>query len=216
MEATQPTDDATIVSRCISGDRSAWGVLYQRWSRHLALTVRQTLRTYHVRWSGEAIEDHVAVLFIKLLDQHCHKLRSWRGDASLKTWLRVFAANATIDALRSSRGKHTTPLDELDEELGTTQPPDSSRIDAARQLRRLLAEREALNAEDALIFDRYLLNTEPAGEVARALGINHGALYTRTSRLRTRLREAIELEAHAAPDTDIAERATPRREREAG
>lgn len=216
MKTTQPGDDAKLVERCISGDRSAWGTLYQQWSRHLTLTVRQTLRTYNVRWACDAVEDHVASLFIKLLDQHCRKLRSWRGDASLKTWLRVFAANATIDVLRSSKNLATTPFEELDDEIGNTLPLDSNRIDATRQLRFLFAEREQLNAEDTLLFDRYLLNTEPAAEVAQALGINHGALYTRTSRLRSRLRNAIESNIHPSASADPEGHRTPRREQEAG
>lgn len=92
--------DPEILCRARRGDRNAHDAIYQRYAR--------ACYTLAMRILGQpaAAEDVVQDVFLRVMD----RLSGFRGEAPFGAWLKRMTANATIDALRSSR--RVQPLEE--------------------------------------------------------------------------------------------------------
>jgi RNA polymerase sigma-70 factor, ECF subfamily len=107
-------------------------------------------------------------------------LRSFRGDASLETWLYRIVYNACIDELR--RRKHDErPLEEWD---AGERDDAEQRLDLAAALAALPAELRAV----VLLVDAEGLSY---AETAHVLGTAPGTVASRLNRARTSLRAAL-------------------------
>lgn len=67
------------------------------------------------------MEDLVQSFFARLSEDNYRRLRSWRGDATLKTWLIAVAKNFAIDWLRRQR-----PVGVFDEQNCPNRPADTT------------------------------------------------------------------------------------------
>jgi len=151
----------------------------------------------HCRTSDEA-EDAVQDA---LLTAATH-LDEFRGEGSLEGWLVRIVASA---CRRMSRGRKNDPrLHDADADLELADPSGSPEGAAARVELGELLERAllSLDPEDRLI----VLLSEVEGfrsfEVAERVGLSDGAVRTRLSRLRARLREALR-PVLGTPDGDL-------------
>jgi RNA polymerase sigma-70 factor (ECF subfamily) len=94
--------DADLIARHASGDADAFGVLV---ARHRDRAWAVALRTMG---NPEDAADAVQDAFVKAY----RTLGSFRGDAQFTTWLHRIVVNACLDALRRSRVRPTSPLDD--------------------------------------------------------------------------------------------------------
>lgn len=84
-------DDATLARRALAGDDRAYGELVRR---HQAVALRVAAG---ICGSSEEARDIVQDAFVK---GH-RSLRSWRGDAPLRSWLLRIVANEARNAVRA-------------------------------------------------------------------------------------------------------------------
>jgi RNA polymerase sigma-70 factor (ECF subfamily) len=169
--------DAELVARCQAGDTEAFEGLYRRHAaRVYALTCRMA-------GSPDEGEDLLQEIFL----QAYRKLGSFKGDASLGTWLYRLAINHCLDFVRSRQGRNRKLTDALDD--GTIEPavpPDAPvvRIDLERAVQSLPNGcREAFVLHDVEGFDHK--------EVGRMLGIAEGTSKSQVFKARMRLREQL-------------------------
>jgi RNA polymerase sigma-70 factor (ECF subfamily) len=116
------------------------------------------------------------------------RLDSFRGDGSLEGWLVRIVASA---CRRMSRGQKNDPaLHDGDAELATTTTPeaDAARNELGDALARALLE---LDPEDRLVVLLSEADGFDAPEIARRIGSSPGAVRTRLTRLRQRLRASL-------------------------
>ena len=122
--------DAELIARCRAGDGDAFEALYREHSPRLyALARRMT-------GSEAESEDLLQEIFLQV---H-RKLDSYRGDASLGTWLYRLAIRQCLDFLRSRHGRMRTASGSFDEEsasLPSTRETPGAKIDIERALARL-------------------------------------------------------------------------------
>jgi RNA polymerase sigma-70 factor (ECF subfamily) len=119
--------------------------------------------------------------------QAYRKLGSFKGDATLGTWLYRLAINHCLDFVRSRQGKNRKLTDALDDGIiEPAVPPDTpvTRIDLERAVQSLPDGcREAFVLHDVEGFDHK--------EVGRMLGIAEGTSKSQVFKARMRLREQL-------------------------
>ncbi len=167
--------EADLVARCRAGDMDAFEALYrQHAGRIYSLTCRMAGSTTE----GEDLLQEI------FLQAHV-KLRSFKGDAAIGTWLYRLALNHCLDFVRSRRAKASKLTDTLDAD-GAVEPvapreTPVARLDLERAIEKLPAgSREAFVLHDVEGFDHK--------EVASMLGIAEGTSKSQVFKARMKLR----------------------------
>ncbi len=162
-----------LVGRCQAGDVDAFAELYALHSSRIF--------TLAARMSGstETGEDLLQEIFL----QAYRKIRSFKGDAAIGTWLYRMALNHCLDFVRSRQArmdKATEPLDS-DGPTSTTRDSPIERIDLERAVQQLPAGcREAFVLHDIEGYEHK--------EIAQMLGIAEGTSKSQVFKARTKLR----------------------------
>ncbi len=174
-EATVKTADVDLVERCRAGDVDAFAALYREQAPRLFALTRR------MGGSAEEGEDLLQEIFL----QAYRKLDSFKGDASIGTWLYRLALNHCLDYVRGRRARMDKITETLDSE--TAQEPVArrdmpiARIDLDRAIERLPEGcREAFVLHDVEGFDHR--------EVGRMLGIAEGTSKSQVFKARMKLR----------------------------
>ena len=169
------TADVDLVERCRAGDVDAFAALYREQAPRLFALTRR------MGGSPEEGEDLLQEVFL----QAFRKLDSFKGDASIGTWLYRLALNHCLDFVRGRRAKMDKITDTLDAE--TSHEPVArrdtpiARIDLDRAIERLPDGcREAFVLHDVEGFDHK--------EVGRMLGIAEGTSKSQVFKARMKLR----------------------------
>lgn len=201
--STQPqqilvfTEDLALVQRCIDRDPAAFLRFVELAEPVILHAILATLRRCGQRPERFEVGDLQADLLVSLVQQDFARLRRYAGRCGLPHWLKVVAANHTLDRLRRQRAVVSLE-DEAPEarritgELASPAPaPD--RVAAARQeLSRLQAALRTLPQEDQRFVELHYIEGLGLPEVAEAMGASVDAIYARSSRLRQRLRRAMQ------------------------
>jgi len=175
-EATVRPDERSLLSRAQSGDADAFISLLEPYDRGLrALAFRLLAET-------EAMDEVLQTAYANAF----RGIRSFRGRATVATWLYRIAYNACLDELRRrARTPEAVPF--TDEAPGFA--PDlaaevSTRLDLAVALRALPVELRA----PVLLVDGEGFSYP---EAAAVLGLPEGTVASRLHRARTALRAAL-------------------------
>jgi len=168
---------ADLVVRCQAGDVEAFGELYRHHSpRIFALVCRMS-------GSTETGEDLLQEIFL----QAHRKIRSFKGDSSVGTWLYRLAINHCLDFVRSRQARMDKTTDSLDDDMA---PPAArretpvERIDLERAIQQLPAGcREAFVLHDVEGYEHR--------EIARMLGIAEGTSKSQVFKARMKLRAVL-------------------------
>ncbi len=174
-QTTANVGEASLVARCQAGDVDAFEALYkQHAGRIFSLASRMA-------GSADEGEDLLQEIFL----QAYRKLGSFKGQASVGTWLYRLAVNHCLDFVRSRRARMGKLTDALDAEgaIEPTAPRETptERLDLERALERLPDGcREAFVLHDVEGFDHK--------EVAGLLGIAEGTSKSQVFKARAKLR----------------------------
>jgi RNA polymerase sigma-70 factor (ECF subfamily) len=167
--------ETKLVARCRAGDVDAFETLYkQHGARIYSLASRMA-------GSPEEGEDLLQEIFL----QAYRKLDSFKGDASIGTWLYRLALNHCLDFVRSRRARMGKLTDTLDadasiEPMALRETP-VARIDLQRAIEQLPQGcREAFVLHDVEGYDHK--------EVAGMLGIAEGTSKSQVFKARMKLR----------------------------
>jgi len=164
-----------LVARCQAGDVEAFETIYrQHASRLYTLACRMA-------GSPEDGEDLLQEIFL----QAYRKLGSFKGDATLGTWLYRLALNHCLDYVRSRRAKMNRLTSAIEGEIAcepaARRETPIARLDLERAVERLPEGcREAFVLHDVEGFDHK--------EVGRLLGIAEGTSKSQVFKARMKLR----------------------------
>jgi RNA polymerase sigma-70 factor, ECF subfamily len=184
--------DADLVALARRGEGAAFAVIMQRYNRRLYRAARSIVRD-----DAEA-EDVLQEAYMRAFTA----LGTFRGEASLSTWLTRIVLNEALGRLR--RQRPTEDLDVLDREVqsgetgvimfpGVSSVPDPESAAARAEVRRLL-EGAVDELPDAfrLVFVMRDVEGLSIEETATHLGIRAETVKTRLHRARKLLREALD------------------------
>ena len=168
-------DPVELAARCQAGDVDAFAMLYELYGARLF--------TLACRMAGSREEGEDLLQEIFLLAYR--KLRGFRGESTLGTWLYRLALNQCLDFVRSRRAKMDRATDALEDrasfELQGPRETPIARIDLERALEQLPAGcREAFVLHDIEGYGHK--------EVAAMLGIAEGTSKSQVFKARMKLR----------------------------
>jgi RNA polymerase sigma factor (sigma-70 family) len=178
--------DDELVALARGGDEQAFAELYQRYFQGL---YDFTLRMVRDR---EAAADVVQATFVRAWTAS----RGDKGVEHVKAWLYAVARNLSIDELRR-RQRLASPRSEDDEDpiytiVDERRLSDPSIAAHDHELVDMVWESAAaLSPQEYSLLDMHLRQGLDADELADSLGVAKGAIYTRLTRLRDSLDEAV-------------------------
>ncbi|NRQ48300.1 RNA polymerase sigma factor [Aeromicrobium stalagmiti] len=175
IQDSPPTGDRELLNRAASGDRGAFGQLYDR---HVRPVYWQAFAV--VRDAAEA-EDVTQDVFVTTWS----KIRTITVvDESVLPWLLVTARFTALNARR--RGQRTA-FRELDPDVSAG-PTVEDEIEAGLVRAEIDKATAALTPVDRRLYELCVAGDHTYEMAARELGVSHAAVRNRISRLRTRLR----------------------------
>ena len=190
-------DDASVVRRVLTGDRTAFALLMRRFNRRLYRLARAIVGD-----DAEA-EDALQEAYLKAY----RALSQFRGDSSVATWLSRLVVNECLGRLRrKARRENVIPMtpSPADGELEAVPSDEVGAPDAAAdraQMKVILERRiDALPEAFRAVFVLRSVEELSVEETADCLGIPAETVRSRHFRAKSLLREAL------AREIDIAER----------
>src|SRR5919204_3941386 len=177
LEALTPVPD--VIERARSGDRSAFGELYDQ---HVDAVYRYVL--YRVREPSDA-EDLTSEVFTRAF-ANIHRYR-WQGKSFL-AWLYTIARNAVTDRRRRDR-----PTVDLDNAYGVAEdgPTAHERAVHGEAVDALRGAVKHLTAEQQEVIVLRFVENLSSRQVAKVLGKNEGAIRALQFRALGRLRKLL-------------------------
>ena len=172
--------DLTLATRCADGDPAGFEELYRLHAPRLfGLACRMVGRT--------DAEDLLQEIF---LSAH-RKVRLYKGESALGTWLFRLATNLCLDHLRSRANRSAQVTDSIDTE--DARPPEGGSGPILGVLDRLDLERALADLPDGCreVFVLYDVEGFEHREVGAMLGISEGTSKSQLHKARMRLRERL-------------------------
>ncbi|MBN1842464.1 MAG: sigma-70 family RNA polymerase sigma factor [Deltaproteobacteria bacterium] len=191
-------EDHRLLFKCLSGDRTASETLVRRFSELVYGSVQYTLMAKDVSFNRQDLEDLHNTVFLRLFEQGCKKLRQYQGKngCSLASWIRVIAVRTVLDHLRKNGvdamvwQKKRIPLEELPE-LKADDIEFKAQYEKAEQGRLLRVGVQRLPPRDRLFMKLHFDHGLSAAEVAEAMQLSIGNVYTIKHRVIQRLKSHV-------------------------
>jgi RNA polymerase sigma-70 factor, ECF subfamily len=185
-------DDTIFIDRLRAGEESAFNTLVERYSTDIYAVL------YRLTQDAEEAADLTQDTFLRAV----RSIKSFRGDAELKTWLIRIAINESRNRFRWWNRRRRSSTVSLDAVLGETTltvgdtiadlslSPEDAALGREREtaLQTAIAEMGSIYREAIILCDIEGLSYE---ETAIALGTNIGTVKSRISRGREELRRRL-------------------------
>ena len=167
-----------LIERVLAGDASAERALYDA---HVERVYRLCYRI--ANGDRELAQDFAQEAFVRAFD----RLRDFRGDAALATWLHSIAVSVSLNGMRKVKRWH-----ERETELDDATPVPAVRRESEPDLKsRLRGAIDALPEPYRVVFVMYDVEGYTHEEIGAVLSIPSGTSKARLSRARARLRESL-------------------------
>ena len=176
--------DAALVAACTTGDPGALGALFDRYAADVYRFLGR-LRGADAR----DVDDLLQVTFLEA----GRVAGSFRGGASVRTWIFAIAANVVRHHARGE-GRRRTVMDSFSALPQTRVESPADAAERRQLIERLAGALDDLDEDLRVAFVMCDLEEIPGVEAARALGLRPGTMWRRLHDARRRLRHAIEKE----------------------
>ena len=170
-------EERELISRVLAGDPSAERALYDA---HVDRVFRLA---YRMAGDMDRAQDYTQETFIRAFS----RLQTFRGDASLSTWLGSIAISVTLNGLRKVRRQN-----EREVRLDDFTPAGHTRREAEPDLKtRLNQAIDDLPEGYRAVFVMHDVEGYTHEEIGASLGVHPGTSKAQLFRARARLREAL-------------------------
>jgi len=174
----EPPTDAALTAAYGGGDERAAAELVRRHAPALGRFL------YSSGASPDDLEDLVQETFFRAF----RALASWRGDASMRSWLFTIAGNLLRDEFRKRKGRHTLSLEDRDLPDRADPHADFAATEAEERVREGLTRLPRLQRE---VFLLRVQEGSDYAEIAAALGTTPGAARVHYHHAVKRLKELL-------------------------
>lgn len=171
-----------VIERARNGDRAAVEEIYDRYSRYLSATCARFLP------DQRDLKDVLQECFVKIftsLDRF-----DYRGDGSLKAWMRQIVVNESLKTIRRRRKSVPIVFEERIQDVAeeeVIEPPDVEKVPAAA-IQKMIQE---LPDGYRAVFNLYAMEDKSHKEIAAALGISENTSASQLHRARAILARKI-------------------------
>ena len=174
-----------LISACIAGEPDAWVALKQRYQRLIRATVARTSAV-----DEATVDDLEALMYQKLLEDRCRRLRNWRGRARFSTYLVQVTRNLVLDWVDTQkRTLSTVPMD--DRMDAPTESADLAGQEETQLHAGLLHEAILALPEKQAVIMRLRIEGKSLRDIAHLLKRPVGTVSVENSRAMERLRTAL-------------------------
>lgn len=170
-------DERRLIARVLDGDPVAERELYDT---HVDRVYRLA---YRMAGDADLAQEFTQETFIRAFD----RLKQFRGEAALSTWLHSIAVSVIYNGMRKVRRIHARHVD-LDDTADVGQNPVGAEPDLRE---RLAAAIDELPWGYRTVFVMHDIEGYKHEEIAAALGVQVGTSKAQLSRARAKLREAL-------------------------
>ncbi|MFX0200119.1 MAG: RNA polymerase sigma factor [Candidatus Hodarchaeota archaeon] len=172
-----------LLRRCIRGDKQAWDLFVQKYSKLIWFALWQTVKGKNPPIQPEVIEDLHQDVFVSLKQDDCKKLRQFKGKngCTLGGWISMIAARKAIDYLRKERP--TVSLEEISGNCENTIQSSDEELSPEEILLKLeeleiVAEViRKLPPRDQLFIEFHYRRELPTQEIGQIMKLNPNAVY---------------------------------------
>jgi RNA polymerase sigma-70 factor, ECF subfamily len=170
-------DDRILIARALAGDPSAERALYDA---HVDRVYRLA---YRLAGDSDRAQDYTQETFIRGFA----RLRDFRGEAALSTWLCAIAMSVALNGMRRTRRQAAREV-LLDETLTVAAPEREADPDLKARMAQAI---DGLPEGYRTVFLMHDVEGFTHDEIARSLGMQPGTSKARLFRARAKLRTAL-------------------------
>jgi RNA polymerase sigma factor (sigma-70 family) len=145
---------------------------------------------YRGRIYQDELEDFSQQIILKLIEDNCRRLHSFKRRSSSKTWLQRVVENHIYSCLY--RRKQAASLDVVDQGSLVYSPPQNRDIYATEQRRLLSRAIGRLNEQERLLYQLCFVFEQDARKVATVFKINVKNVYKRKESLVLKLTRLVQ------------------------
>jgi RNA polymerase sigma-70 factor (ECF subfamily) len=194
-----------LVCALLRHEAPAWREFHARYDRLIFSRIRDVLRRFGRHLDSDAVREVHATLLLSLHENGMHKLRVFdpKRGRNLSSWIGRLATNCAIDYGRKQRRRrqlfpasvfatphgapHTSSLD-----LPSSSADPHRALVGHRQLALVQEAIAGLSARDRQMLTLDLEEGLAAEQIAARMGIAVKTVYTKTHKIRAKLRSALE------------------------
>lgn len=174
-------DDTTLITASLTGDKTAFSEIVNRYSNMVARTVKGMIG------DNASAEDVGQEVFIKLY----YSLKHFRGDSKLSTYIHRIAVNLTLNELKKNKRVNSSTADSDLDSLKEMQVSGDDQI--ARNETKELVDKalQLLEPKYRSVIVMRMLQGYDTKETAEALGLPIGTVLSRLSRAQEQMRRIL-------------------------
>lgn len=186
--ALTPVDKA-LLQRCLNHAPGAWNEFVDRFLGLIYHVVQHTAYQRSIPLRPEDAEDFVAEVLLQIVANDYAVLRSFRGNASLSTYLTVIARRICVHELTrraaadDGQKRAARPVEEVEEPRG-----QRLGLERLEEVERLLGR---LSSRDREVVRLHYLEGRSYEEISTQLGIPVNSIGPILARARKKLRESV-------------------------
>lgn len=181
-------EDKALIEACTNGDSRGWRDFMAKYETLIEATALGFMRQAHLK--SYETTDLMGMVYEKLLEDNCRRLRAWRGRAKLSTYLVQISRNVLIDkVVRGEKVRVRTSLHGSSERYGRAAAVGQ---DESKEIR-LALMREAMDTlpERQMVILRLRMEGKSLRDIARMLGKPTGTVSVDNSRALAHLRQFV-------------------------
>lgn len=183
-------EEQILIAGCVKGEPDRWAEFVEQYGR----LIGKTAATLHWKYGKGVVEveDLVAYVYEKLLEDECRRLRAWRGQSRFSTYLVRVTTNLCIDQLK--RPRREVSLDEVGDVpalINREEEPEGVEWKQA-QVRALQQAIATLTPKRSMIMQLRLKGV-PLRDIAAIMGLPEGTVFVESSRAISKLRKIMDV-----------------------
>jgi RNA polymerase sigma-70 factor (ECF subfamily) len=185
-----------LLKECIKGDKKAWDLFVEKYTKLVYNTILKTLQMYHSDFLYQDLEDIHNNIFLSLIEDDYKKLRQYKGinGCTVSSWIMVITTNTTLNFIK--RNKTSISLDDplgeersLRDTISDPQPSVIKQMEESEQSEILREIMDGLGSDDKLFLKYYYEEELSPEEIAGIMNLSAGAIYSKKSRIIEKLKK---------------------------
>ncbi|MHC4605980.1 MAG: RNA polymerase sigma factor [Planctomycetota bacterium] len=195
-------NERQLIQRCIRGEPAGWELFVEAFGPTIYDAARYTLRRVLGIAQDEDVENVYQGVLLALCDKKCHRLRSFQGRSSFRTWLTSVTTRFSLNHVRTEKRKGSLKFLMLDDNVKDI--PDREDLDRmARDEHEALARAiDKLAERERLLVKLFYYDGLSYKEIGRILRIPTNSISPMLSRAKDQVRRLMK-DRKESPSEDV-------------
>ncbi len=202
-----PEKAKELVNRCVSGEKAAWDEFVEQFSNLIYSSIHKTIRKYGFQVEPDRVNELYQDVFVSLCQNDFSKLKAFRWECSLASWIVPVAIWVTKDFIRKDAKDKNRTLSINAEHEATDEVESSGSLSDILSDEKTRPDRETTSREEVGLIRKGLTELPPqdqkllellieeewkAEDVARLLNKTVAAVYMQKTRALDKLKQCLQ------------------------